>query len=321
MRKNYDPDVLSQAFGEPSRRALLENLRYGQKTVTQLVEATQLKQPNVSNHLAKMRQQDIVRAERIGRQVYYSLSMPFADVMLRMLEYAAHPLADDMSVLPANDLDATAGQEHTNGASRVKRSPHRAGVNAEPSAQNIEQWRSAYFNAMMAGDEDKAATLVNALLAQKLPLETIYIQVFQWGVNHVGEMFQKGMTDEAHEHMASSITERMMTRVAQYYTPLARTARRAILGCVAGNWHILGIRMLSDGLKGMGWDTIFLGANVPTPSFVSLAQTMQPDLVILSCAMEEQGAEARTLLARLNGLRREETGRPFQIARGRPLFP
>ena len=89
MRPHNDPDVLSQALAEPSRRALLENLRYGQKTVTQLVVATSLKQPNVSNHLAKMKQQGIVRAERIGRQVYYSLSAPFADVLMRMHEIAA----------------------------------------------------------------------------------------------------------------------------------------------------------------------------------------------------------------------------------------
>ncbi len=69
MRQHNDPDVLSQAIAEPSRRALLENLRFGAKTVTQLVDATALKQPNVSNHLAKMKQQGIVRSERIGRQV------------------------------------------------------------------------------------------------------------------------------------------------------------------------------------------------------------------------------------------------------------
>src|SRR5579862_7672418 len=91
MRNSHDPDFLSLALAEPSRRALLENLRFGRKSVTELVTATNLKQPNVSNHLAKMRQQGIVRAERIGRQVYYSLAMPFADVLLRMHELAANP--------------------------------------------------------------------------------------------------------------------------------------------------------------------------------------------------------------------------------------
>ncbi len=264
MRNNHDPDVLSQALAEPSRRALLENLRLGEQTVSQLVEATGLKQPNVSNHLAKMRTQGIVRAERVGRQVHYTLSTPFAAEMLRMLEVVAHSTKE---TLPISD------------------------------------WREIYFQAMMKGDEDGAVALVNVLLAQRLPMETIYIAVFQWGINRIGELYQKGLTDEAHEHMASAITERMMARVAHFYAPVMRTPYRAVLGCVPGNWHAMGLRMLGDGLRNMGWDTVFLGANVPIPSFLTMVETMWPDMVVISCAMEEQMEATRELLAQLDGLR------------------
>src|ERR1044072_9281712 len=63
-------------LAEPSRRLILAELRGGPKTVTELVEATGLKQPNVSNHLAKMRHRGTVRATKVGRQVYYTLSSP-----------------------------------------------------------------------------------------------------------------------------------------------------------------------------------------------------------------------------------------------------
>ena len=92
----HNPDVLSQALAEPSRRAILESLRFGQKSVTELVVATRLKQPNVSNHLAKMRVQNIVRAERIGRQVYYSIAMPVADLLLRLHELSGDNLRIEM---------------------------------------------------------------------------------------------------------------------------------------------------------------------------------------------------------------------------------
>ena len=45
----------------------MEHLRVGRKSVSELVHLTHLKQPNVSNHLAKMREQGLVRAERSGR--------------------------------------------------------------------------------------------------------------------------------------------------------------------------------------------------------------------------------------------------------------
>lgn len=342
MRNNNDPDVLSQAFAEPSRRALLENLRYGRKTVTQLVEATRLKQPNVSNHLAKMRLQGIVRAERIGRQVFYSLSMPFADVMMRLLEFVANPVAEGAAALhghganyggatvaiaphagdgeQARAADGMAGNGwHTDYIARHAEQESVSAHDAVLPDEAMMKWRSAYFDAVMEGSEEQAITLVNALLTHRVSMGTIYTDVFQWGINHIGEMFVRGETDEAHEHMASAITERMMARVVQFHTPLARTACRAILGCVAGNWHILGIRMLGDGLKELGWDTVFLGANVPTHSFVSITAAMKPDLVIVSCAMDEQGEDAHKLLTQLDTLRKNsEDG--FQIVAGGHYF-
>ncbi|MCS6777355.1 MAG: metalloregulator ArsR/SmtB family transcription factor, partial [Chloroherpetonaceae bacterium] len=92
-------DTLARALAEPTRRAILENLRLGKKTVTELVRATRRKQPNLSNHLARMREQGLVSAERRGRQVYYSLNTPYADVLLGLFETAALP-APEAGTLP-----------------------------------------------------------------------------------------------------------------------------------------------------------------------------------------------------------------------------
>ena len=338
MRNNYDPDVLAQALADPSRRALLENLRLDKKTVTQLVNATGLKQPNVSNHLAKMRLQEIVRAERLGRQVHYSLSTPFAEVMLRMLEFAANPMANGVTrvhtspglpqsdTAPPADDSSTSASHHAEQRLRIgdadlaKSSVSSRSIDTSIDAVALAQWRDVYFHAIMEGKEDAAVNLVNALLALRLPMQTIYMDVFQWGLNHIGELYQRGETDEAHEHMASELTERMMAQVIQFYTPVARTTHRALLGCVAGNWHIIGIRMLGDGLKGLGWDTVFLGANVPTQSFISMTQMMRPDLVVVSCTMEDQSKAAYELLAGLNLLRQNNLEISFQLVAGGHYF-
>ena len=333
MRQHNDPDVLSQALAEPSRRALLENLRFGAKTVTQLVEATALKQPNVSNHLAKMKQQGIVRAERIGRQVFYSLSTPFADVLMRMHEFAAgstlmpstgilasggenHPSMQDGHAAAHSPADNSA--EHQNRDASDERTSD--GVHQTFLAPLMQQSREAYFTAVMAGDEEQAITLINSLVAQRLPIETIYLEVFAKSINHIGDLYRQGVTDEAHEHMASAITERIMARVAQFYMPVARASYRAVLGCVADNWHTLGLRMLADGLKTLGWETLFLGANVPTASFIAMAQGMRPDLVIVSCAMKEQREAARELLNGLDAARQQMDAPAFQIAAGGHYF-
>ncbi|MCG9894168.1 MAG: metalloregulator ArsR/SmtB family transcription factor, partial [Fimbriimonadaceae bacterium] len=61
---------------EPSRRALIAELKAGPRTVNDLVTSTGLKQPNVSNHLARLRSKGVLKAVKVGRQVFYSFASP-----------------------------------------------------------------------------------------------------------------------------------------------------------------------------------------------------------------------------------------------------
>ncbi len=330
MRRIEDPDVLSQALAEPTRRAILEQLRLGQKAVGELVDATARKQPNVSNHLAKMRRQGLVRSERIGRQVYYSIATPFVDLLLRLHEATADPLieldeehgnvpfATQIGAAPRNGMALRGELPETPVAESLAAHGNGNGNEAprQLSGSTLHEWQKAYCHSLLEGQEDRAIALVNAMLSRRLSMETVYIGVFQWALNHIGEMYQRGETDAAREHLASAITERMMARVAQFYSPVTRTARRAMIACVPGNWHTLGLRMLADGLRGMGWDTLFLGANTPSQSILDLIPTMRPDLVVLSCAMEDQWPETEELVLALGNLRYKSPDHPFLIVLG-----
>lgn len=65
---------LFRGFSDPSRLSILDSLREGARTVSEIVETTGLTQPNVSNHLACLRDCGLVAAEQQGRFVYYELS-------------------------------------------------------------------------------------------------------------------------------------------------------------------------------------------------------------------------------------------------------
>lgn len=65
---------LFRGFSDPSRLSIIEALRDGKKSVGELVEITDLSQPNVSNHLRCLADCDLVRKERNGRYMYYRLS-------------------------------------------------------------------------------------------------------------------------------------------------------------------------------------------------------------------------------------------------------
>jgi len=65
---------LFRGFSDPSRLSILDALRNGALTVSEIVETTGLTQSNVSNHLGCLRDCGLVTAEQQGRFVYYELS-------------------------------------------------------------------------------------------------------------------------------------------------------------------------------------------------------------------------------------------------------
>jgi ArsR family transcriptional regulator, cadmium/lead-responsive transcriptional repressor len=65
---------LFRGLADPSRLAILEALRAGERTVSDVVAATGLSQPNASNHLACLRDCGLVESRQDGRRVYYRLA-------------------------------------------------------------------------------------------------------------------------------------------------------------------------------------------------------------------------------------------------------
>ena len=61
-------------FSNEARLEIIDNLREGEKTVGELAEETGLNQPNISQHLAKLREQNFVDRRKEGTRVYYSIT-------------------------------------------------------------------------------------------------------------------------------------------------------------------------------------------------------------------------------------------------------
>jgi DNA-binding transcriptional ArsR family regulator len=65
---------LFRGLGDPTRLSILESLREGEKSASEIVRETGQSQPNVSNHLACLLDCGLVRNRRQGKNVFYRLS-------------------------------------------------------------------------------------------------------------------------------------------------------------------------------------------------------------------------------------------------------
>ena len=63
-----------KAMAHPLRLELIDLLKHRDATVTEMAEAVAASQANVSQHLAVLRARGVVRADRRGNEVVYSLA-------------------------------------------------------------------------------------------------------------------------------------------------------------------------------------------------------------------------------------------------------
>jgi len=67
---------ICHTLANPKRLEIIDKLRTRELSVTELAEALEISQSNLSQHLALMRERGIVTTRRKGLNIYYSLSNP-----------------------------------------------------------------------------------------------------------------------------------------------------------------------------------------------------------------------------------------------------
>jgi DNA-binding transcriptional ArsR family regulator len=67
---------ISKTLAHPLRVAILHYLKDGEKTVNDLTETLGASQSNISQHLALLRQRQIVKTRKEGSAVYYRVASP-----------------------------------------------------------------------------------------------------------------------------------------------------------------------------------------------------------------------------------------------------
>lgn len=73
MVSNRDLDVVFHALADPTRRALLERLAAGERTVGVLAEPFPISRPAISKHLAVLGRAGLVEREARGRETVVRL--------------------------------------------------------------------------------------------------------------------------------------------------------------------------------------------------------------------------------------------------------
>jgi len=156
-----------------------------------------------------------------------------------------------------------------------------------------------YFNSLIKGAKYECVAIFDEVIKSNVPVEKIYTQLFQRSLYQVGEYWEMNRISVATEHMATAITENLMIKLQPELFSTERTGKKAVIACVANEYHQVGGKMVADIFEMYGWDGYFVGANTPNTELLRFIESKNPDLIGLSLSIYSNLPELKNTLVKI----------------------
>jgi DNA-binding transcriptional MerR regulator len=156
---------------------------------------------------------------------------------------------------------------------------------ATPMALRPEAMRDELADALDRYDEPRAQAILDRLLAVAT-VDTLLSEVVLPYLRELGERWLRGEASIAQEHFASSIVRGRLLGLARGWgLGLGPTA---VLACLPGEQHDLGLIAFGLALRSRGWRIVYLGSDSPIETVEEVSRQLDPSLVVLTAVSSER---------------------------------
>jgi len=169
---------------------------------------------------------------------------------------------------------------------------------AATSALDAVALREELAEALEAFDEPRAQAILDRLLAMAT-VETLLSEVLLPYLRELGERWERGEATVAQEHFASSVLRGRLLGLARGWG--LGLGPVAVLACVPGEQHDLGLIAFGLALRSRGWRIVYLGPDSPIDTVADVSDRLEPALVVLNALSRER---VGPVLAKLRPLAR-----------------
>lgn len=176
-----------------------------------------------------------------------------------------------------------------------------------------------YLDLLLTGKRKKAANLIEELVEDGQSIKEIYEHIFQKTQYEVGALWQSNKISVAHEHYCTAATQFIMSSLYPKIFSMDKSGKKLVACSVADELHEIGIRMVSDFFEMDGWDTHYLGANMPDDHLVESLDEYKPDILAISVTLPLHIDKATKLIEKVREDKRTDKikimvgGYPFSV--------
>jgi MerR family transcriptional regulator, light-induced transcriptional regulator len=144
--------------------------------------------------------------------------------------------------------------------------------------------REELEEALDAFDEPRAQAVLDRLLAVAT-VESLLSEVVMPYLQELGERWQRGEASVAQEHFASSVLRGRLLGLARGWG--LGVGPVAVLACLPGEHHDLGLIAFGLALRSRGWRIVYLGTDSPIETVAEVSDRLEPRLVVLNAVSQE----------------------------------
>jgi PAS domain S-box-containing protein len=146
----------------------------------------------------------------------------------------------------------------------------------------ITELARQYLQALLRAERHEASRLVREAFQAGVTITDLYLQVFQRCQREIGRLWQVNQVTVAQEHYCTAANQLVMAQLYPHLFSLPKNGRRLVATTVAAELHEVSLRIVTDLFEANGWNTVYLGANVPTQSVIQAIHQHRPDLLLIS---------------------------------------
>lgn len=188
---------------------------------------------------------------------------------------------------------------------------------------NLSPFAQKYLDYLLKGERNDALSLILEEVKRGIPVKEMYIQVFQPVQYEIGRLWQTNKISVAQEHFCTGATQLVMSQLYPYLFTGEKKSKKLVTTCVPGELHEMGARMVTDFFEMHGWDTYYLGANMPIEGVVNYLREIKPQCLAISATMTFHVSAVEEMIRKIRSAPDVSPnliilvgGYPFKVAEG-----
>ena len=162
--------------------------------------------------------------------------------------------------------------------------------------RRLERCSAGLRDALDGFDEQAANEVLDRALAE-FSLDTIIREMLLPYLRDLGDRWVRNEASVAQEHFASALLRGRLLGLARGWG--GGIGPLALLACIPGEEHDLGLICFGLALRARGWRILYLGADTPSSTLLDTAARLRPALVVVNAVTAPLSADAREELRRL----------------------